>query len=92
MANDVSSLEWVLDTPGSSTIWPDAWWCNEIRWEGYNGNPDTVVLTDLNGKTIFTAVGITPPEAIATQFGSHQRYFGLKMPTLASGKVYIAIR
>lgn len=91
MANVITGNVWRLDTPSASTIWPDAVYINEIRWENYAGVPDTAVLTDVAGRTIFSGHAVVSLEPIATSFGQKQRVFGLVMPTLASGTIYVSI-
>ena len=91
MANSIVGSVWVLDTAAAATIWPDAVWIKEIRWENYNGVPDDCALTDNGDRTVFIGHALASLEPIVTSYAMPQRFYGLKMPTLDSGKIYVSI-
>lgn len=91
MANDITGTVWELDTASASAIWVDGLWIKEIRWEGYTQAADDVLLTDNNDRVVLSAAGLASLEPIATQYAAPQRCYGLKMPTLDSGTVFVSI-
>ena len=91
MANVITSTTWALDTAAAAAIWSDALWIKEIRWENYNGVPDTAQLTDNADRVVFQGHALASLEPIVTSYAAPFRCYGLKMPTLSSGKIYVSI-
>lgn len=91
MANTITGSVWELDTAAAAAIWSDAVWIKEIRWENYNGVPDDAQLTDNADRVIFSGHALASLEPIVTSYAAPMRVYGLKMPTLDSGKIYVSI-
>ena len=92
MANDISANPWKLDTPGASNIYISPVRISNLIWANYTlGSGQTLLLQDINGKDIVsmtTGTG-TQTQPLASGFIGWVR--GIKLPTLSSGEITIAI-
>lgn len=89
MANDISGRPWVLDTPGTSIIWPFWTKVDHFEFADYNLDTDTVFLTDINGKRVWDNNGASDLRSLVSQ--KIDWIQGLKMPTLTAGRVFVYI-
>lgn len=88
MANDISANPWKLDTPGAGVIYAFPVKIKNIVWANYAAAA-TLVLQDVNGKDIINATA--PGVGQSWNFGEFNWVRGIKMPTLSSGELTIAI-
>src|SRR5262245_25073015 len=94
MANDLSSNPLVLDTAAGTDILaanaPVK--IKKLRWVVLTGGvaADTCVLTNSAGKVIWECAnqGALANFNLETDFGPGHKVLGLKLPTIARGKLY----
>lgn len=89
----LSGNDWELAPADVSTtaLWTGRIKVTSIRWVGYNGIPDTAVLTDSAGRNIFNEKALATLEPLSTTYGEGKWIDGLVCKTLASGNVYVSI-
>ena len=90
MANRIAGRPWVLDTAGSTLVWPSWIKIAHFEFSGYtSGAADSAVLNDINGDLVWQAKGLaTLEDQDSFKIGWVQ---GLKLATLTSGKVVVYI-
>lgn len=87
MANQLSGNPWVIDSTGTLTALQVQ--VRAVRWVGATTNAHTAVITDTDGLVLWASQAATAtlgtPETSLIPFSAG----GLKVPTLASGKLYL---
>jgi hypothetical protein len=90
MSNDVTRSPLIFDTAGSTIYNPGGAAIKLVRWVGGTTAGHTVVIQDASGRVLWTAVATgdnyTEQSLLETVWPE-----GFKVPTLASGKVYVYI-
>lgn len=90
IANNISGRVWTLDTAGAGIIWPFTVWIQLVEWFNPVAAGDLMQLTDIDDKVVIDGRAET---ANGSQlFRPTNAVRGLKMPTLASGTVYVHIK
>jgi hypothetical protein len=92
MANDLSANPWRIDTAGASVIYSFPVRIKNINWSNYTlGGSQTCNVQDSNGKDILLAVTGTGTQMQQINTGDLGWVRGIKVPTLGSGELTIAI-
>jgi len=92
MATDLSANPWKIDTPGAGTIYALPVRISNIQWVNYTlGAGQTCVVQDVNGKDIMNAATGTGTQMQPVNSGAVGWVRGLKVTTLTSGELTIAI-
>lgn len=92
MANNQTTNPWVLDTAGSTDLWPNGMvFVEQFEFYNYVLDADTCVLTDRNGVTVWVGNGADDLETIRS--GKIGPVNGLKLTTLdnAAGGSRVAV-
>jgi hypothetical protein len=95
MANDFSNNPMILDTAGGADLigLNASIRIRKIRWTAASGGvaADSAVLTNSAGKVLWEQFNSTAAAQFGyeTDFYEPLRALGLKIPTLARGKVYV---
>jgi hypothetical protein len=89
MSNDVTRSPLILDTAGSTIYNPGGIAVKRVRWESVSASAgDTVVIQDAGGRVLWESIApgsnFTDSDLLETIWPT-----GFKVPTLASGKLYI---
>jgi len=87
MANDLSARQWLLDTAGSTLLWPFEVKIIQIEFESYAADTDTCTVTDRNGKLVWQGNGSSDLQTVRS--GRIGWVEGLKLTALTSGKVLV---
>lgn len=101
MANVVTRKILILDTPGASTILASGQILQvlKLRWVGATAAGHAISITDANDNVMWASVSgganYVEIDTFTTNRESDDQCFrwnGLKLPTMASGTLYIYIR
>lgn len=89
MANDISGNPLIIDTAAATNVWPQGGNLNVRHFEfvDYAAGTDNVIVTDRNGRRVWSANGTADLDNIISQEIGWIR--GLIVPTLSSGKLYV---
>ncbi len=90
MANDIAGRPWRLDTASASPVW--SWWIKikQISWAGFSG-AQTLLLKDVNGRTVWEAVTPTTPSESEIKSNNIGWVQGLIPATIGGGIVTIYV-
>jgi len=90
MPNDISRHPHIIDTAGAPLIVAASIYLRRVRWVGATTAGHQAVIQDSNGRVVWESICPGANYVEAEQL----HYFavgGYKVPTLGSGKLYIAI-
>lgn len=91
MANDFSGRVWIIDTPNAGFATQNHTRLAYIRWVAKTAIAgDEVVITDENDKEIWRAVA-SGANYSESDYPDVSLSKGFKVPTLASGKLYLIV-
>ncbi len=89
MANDISERPWVIDTPGATLLWEANVKIAYIKWHRPTTINHTFQIQNINSKVVLEGEA---EAALGSQvYLINDWWHGLKVPTLASGILYIYI-
>src|SRR6267142_2538687 len=94
LANDFTSNPWIVDTPAATILSTDQIRVRGVRWVGATTAGHAAEIQDQAGKVKWSSVASGANYVEADLLNSPPIGFnanGLKVPTLASGKLYIEI-
>lgn len=89
MANDVSANPMVLDTPGSTVLWPANIKVAHFEFHGYASQASRAIIKGIDGKIKWSASGNADLSPVIAQRNGW--IHGLVLDTLDDGKVLVYI-
>lgn len=90
MANDLTKNPWIIDTAGAGALTTLNAKIKGFRWvSAAAAAGHACVVQDQNSRTIWESVAAGANHVDADTFDSTDTVSGIKVPTLASGKLYI---
>ena len=93
MANDLTQNPIKIDTAGSSVLTTKKLYPMSIRWVGAATAGHAASITDQNDKVVWSGVAAVGPNNVeAEQINVRKPWNGLKVPTLASGVLWITLK
>ncbi len=91
MANDVTDSPFIIDTAGPGDIVSYSFRVRGIRWVGATTAGHTVSITDSNDVVKWESEAAGANHTEADTIADEKLWKGLRVPTLASGKLYIEV-
>jgi len=91
MANLVTDSPFIIDTAGPADIVSYSFRVRGIRWVGATTAGHTVSITDSNDVVKWESEAAGANHTEADTIADEKLWKGLRVPTLASGKLYIEI-
>lgn len=89
MANDVTGIPLIIDTPGASTLTAGTFTATKIRWVGATTAGHAVSVQNKNSVVKFAATATGANYTESEHFDPPIIFEGLQVPTLDSGTLYI---
>jgi hypothetical protein len=93
MANNLGSNPMVIDTAGEAVLRNTPTLIKKLSWQNYTEAAHTISVTDADDIPLLQSTGDADLSPIELDFGDlGQPAFGLKVPTLGSGKLLVFLR